>query len=170
MILFLKREMKGENQRKVGKFQIHHMRTYDTPTLSRIPTSFARVGVGMSTGNIDTATRKPPLDTCRTFWIPPCVIWKPIGGATEGVRAGNTTISLHQNDHQQITKVILDMSVGVPGPPRTTSELTSLKTSVKNTPDAATLTLHALNLLKRPGASTYSFPRHDVEGLLFSWP
>ena len=38
----------------------------------------------------------------------------------------------------------------VPGPLRTAFELNNWFAYVKNTPDAITLTLHALNLLKRP--------------------
>ena len=48
-----------------------------------------------------------------------------------------------------------DLSVGLPGPLQTTFELNKLKTSVTN--DAATLTLHALNWIKRPKISLNIF-------------
>ena len=44
-------------------------------------------------------------------------IWgKPIGGGREGVQAGRGTNTLPHNDHLKITRIIVDMHFGLPGP------------------------------------------------------
>ena len=50
----------------------------------------------------------------------------------------------------QNTRIVLHVSFALPGPFRTIFELTNYKTGVENTPDAATLTLHAFEFLERP--------------------
>ena len=68
------------------------------------------------------------------------------------------------------------ISLGLPGRLWTAFELKKLLAYVRNTPDATTLTLHALNLLKRSKTSFFLFrpfpffPQLNVMGLLFSWP
>ena len=43
--VFFNNAMKGQNQRTVSKTQMHHIRTTDPKTPSRIPTWFVEVGM-----------------------------------------------------------------------------------------------------------------------------
>ena len=54
------------------------------------------------------------------------------------------------------------MRFGLPGPLQTADELSNVKTCVKNAPDAATLTLHALNWLKRPKTAKSVFEHFQI--------